>query len=142
MNVPYFDLNGQNKSIRAALDRAIGEQLDRGSFCLGPAVDAFEKAFAAYHGAKYALGFNSGTSALHVAARILNLGAEDEVIGRHRVMLISHGLWQRRFGSDPNIVGQTMTVGKPGAPEMRFDGVWEPVPFDEPNACDLPESLP
>jgi dTDP-4-amino-4,6-dideoxygalactose transaminase len=80
MNVPYFDLNGQNKSIRAELDRAIGEQLDKGSFCLGPAVDAFEKAFAAYTGAKFSLGFNSGTSALHVATRILNLGEGDEVI--------------------------------------------------------------
>lgn len=80
MNVPYFDLKGQIQSIRGELDRAIAEQLDNGSFCLGPAVDAFEKAFAAYTGAKYSLGFNSGTSALHVATRILNLGAGDEVI--------------------------------------------------------------
>ena len=80
MNVPYFDLKGQNQSIRAELDRAIAEQLDNGSFCLGPAVDAFEKAFARYTGAKYSLGFNSGTSALHVATRILNLGEGDEVI--------------------------------------------------------------
>jgi dTDP-4-amino-4,6-dideoxygalactose transaminase len=80
MNVPYFDLKGQIKSVRAELDRAIAEQLDNGSFCLGPAVDAFEKAFARYCGAKYALGFNSGTSALHVATRILNLGPGDEVI--------------------------------------------------------------
>lgn len=80
MNVPYFDLKGQIQSVRADLDRAIAEQLDNGSFCLGPAVDAFEKAFAAYHGGKHCLGFNSGTSALHVATRILNLGAGDEVI--------------------------------------------------------------
>lgn len=80
MNVPYFDLKGQTQSIRGELDRAIAEQLDNGSFCLGPAVDAFEKAFATYTGAKYSLGFNSGTSALHVATRILNLGPGDEVI--------------------------------------------------------------
>lgn len=80
MNVPYFDLKGQIQSVRAELDRAIAEQLDNGSFCLGPAVDAFEKAFATYTGAKYSLGFNSGTSALHVATRILNLKEGDEVI--------------------------------------------------------------
>lgn len=80
MNVPYFDLKGQTQSIRAELDRAIAEQLDNGSFCLGPAVDAFERAYAAYTGTKHCLGFNSGTSALHVATRILNLGPGDEVI--------------------------------------------------------------
>ena len=80
MTVPYFDLNGQTKSIRAELDRAIAEQLDRGSFCLGPAVEAFERDFAAYCGSKHALGFNSGTSALHVAVRILDLQPGDEII--------------------------------------------------------------
>jgi dTDP-4-amino-4,6-dideoxygalactose transaminase len=80
MNVPYFDLKGQIQSIRGELDRAIAEQLDNGSFCLGPAVNAFEHAFARYTGAKYAIGFNSGTSALHVATRMLDLGAGDEVI--------------------------------------------------------------
>jgi putative ABC transport system permease protein len=53
------------------------------------------------------------------------LAADDEVMGRHRVMLISDGLWRRRFGADPNILGKTMTVGRPGSPEMRYDGVWE-----------------
>jgi dTDP-4-amino-4,6-dideoxygalactose transaminase len=80
MTVPYFDLNGQTKSIRAELDRVIAEQLDRGSFCLGPAVEAFERDFAAYSGSKHALGFNSGTSALHVAVRILDLQPGDEII--------------------------------------------------------------
>jgi dTDP-4-amino-4,6-dideoxygalactose transaminase len=80
MNVPYFDLKQQTQSIRAELDRAIAEQLDRGSFCLGPAVEAFEKDFAAYTGSKFALGFNSGTSALHVACCLLGLKPGDEVI--------------------------------------------------------------
>ena len=40
----------------------------------------FEKDFAAFCGAQYALGFNSGTSALHVAMRLLNVGPGDEVI--------------------------------------------------------------
>lgn len=80
MKVPYFDLKQQTQSIRAELDRAIAEQLDRGSFCLGPAVETFEKDFAAYTGSRFAIGFNSGTSALHVAACLLGLKPGDEVI--------------------------------------------------------------
>jgi predicted permease len=33
----------------------------------------------------------------------------NEVDGNHRVMLISDGLWRRRFNADPNVVGKTMT---------------------------------
>jgi putative ABC transport system permease protein len=34
--------------------------------------------------------------------------------GRDQVMLLSHGLWQRRYGGDPGIVGRTITAnGKP-----------------------------
>jgi putative ABC transport system permease protein len=40
--------------------------------------------------------------------------AEEEQAGRDRVVVLSDGLWQRRFGSDPNIVGQKITVeGEP-----------------------------
>lgn len=37
--------------------------------------------------------------------------AENEIQGNHRVVLISHGLWQRRFGADPGIVGKTLVTG-------------------------------
>ena len=33
----------------------------------------------------------------------------NEVDGNHRVMLISDGLWRRRFNADPDVVGKTMT---------------------------------
>ncbi len=35
---------------------------------------------------------------------------DDERIGGPRLVVLSHGLWQRRFGSDPDIVGQTMVL--------------------------------
>ena len=78
--VPYLDLKAQLKPLRAELDAAIARTLDNCSFCLGPDVAQFEKEFAAFCGAQHALGFNSGTSALHVAMRLLGVGPGDEVI--------------------------------------------------------------
>jgi putative ABC transport system permease protein len=36
--------------------------------------------------------------------------AEEEREGNNRVAIISYGLWQRRFGSDPNLVGKTFDL--------------------------------
>lgn len=80
MNVPYFDLPAQIRSLRPQLDAAISKTLDECSFCLGPDVAGFEREFSDFIGTKHAIGFNNGTSALHVAARLLNLGPGDEVI--------------------------------------------------------------
>jgi putative ABC transport system permease protein len=35
---------------------------------------------------------------------------EDEQAGHHRVVILSCGLWQRRFGSDPAVLGRTLTL--------------------------------
>ncbi len=34
----------------------------------------------------------------------------DEVVGQHRVLVLTHGLWQRSFGGDPKIVGQAINI--------------------------------
>ena len=52
--------------------------------------------------------------------------AEDHVQGGARVVVLGHGLWQRRFGGDPGIVGQALTLdGKPatvvGVMPARFE---------------------
>ncbi|HEY7543953.1 MAG TPA: ABC transporter permease, partial [Blastocatellia bacterium] len=36
---------------------------------------------------------------------------DEEQFGQHRVALLSHGLWQRRFAGDRNIVGQSIKLG-------------------------------
>src|ERR1043166_9333611 len=78
--VPYFDLPAQLRSLRPEVDAAIARTLDNCSFCLGPDVAQFEKDFAQFCGAEHCLGFNSGTSALHVALILLGVGPGDEVI--------------------------------------------------------------
>ncbi len=37
-------------------------------------------------------------------------GEEEDVAGRDDVVVLSHGLWERRFGSDPSIVGRTVEL--------------------------------
>lgn len=37
---------------------------------------------------------------------------EEHVAGRDRVVVISYGLWTRRFGADPSIVGRSVTLNK------------------------------
>ena len=78
--VPYLDLAAQMRPIRKEIDAAIARTLDNCSFCLGPDVAQFEKDFARFIGAEHCVCFNSGTSALHVAMLLLNIGAGDEVI--------------------------------------------------------------
>ena len=40
------------------------------------------------------------------------LAADDQVPGRNRVVVISHGLWTRRFGADPSIVGRAVSLNQ------------------------------
>ena len=78
--VPYLDLAAQMRPLRAEIDQAIAQTLDRCSFCLGPDVEQFEKDFAAYCDSSHSVAFNSGTSALHVALLLLDIKPGDEVI--------------------------------------------------------------
>ncbi len=78
--IPYLDLPAQMRTIRKDVDAAIARTLDNCSFCLGPDVVQFEKEFAQFCGAQHCIAFNSGTSALHVAMLLLDVGRDDEVI--------------------------------------------------------------
>jgi predicted permease len=40
------------------------------------------------------------------------LPEEDSTFGTHPVVVLSHGLWKRRFGSDPNLVGRTVILNR------------------------------
>ena len=70
--------------------------------------------------------------------RVFDAG-EDQP-GAHRVILLSYALWQRRFGGDPNIVGQSLTINGDshvvvGVMPARFqfptgdDEAWVPIAF-------------
>ncbi|MBI1295437.1 aminotransferase class V-fold PLP-dependent enzyme [bacterium] len=59
---------------------AVMEVLSSGQLAQGPKVAAFEEAFAAWSGARYAVATTSGTTALHVALLAHGIGPGDEVI--------------------------------------------------------------
>jgi dTDP-4-amino-4,6-dideoxygalactose transaminase len=78
--IPILDLRSQHRAIREDLLAAVEGVIDSGQFILGPNVGAFEDEFAAYLGVEHAIGLNSGTDALHLALRALDVGPGDEVI--------------------------------------------------------------
>lgn len=59
---------------------ALKEVLDSHWLGLGPKTAEFEKNFTEYIGTSYAVGLNSGTSALHLAIKLLNIKKGDEVL--------------------------------------------------------------
>ncbi|HSE22620.1 MAG TPA: ABC transporter permease [Pyrinomonadaceae bacterium] len=60
-------------------------------------------------------------------------GEENSVPGRDAVVVLSHGFWQRRFGSDPQLVGSSLKLnGKPftviGITHPEFIGLRQEMP--------------
>ena len=78
--IPYANLKAQYRAIKPEIDTAVLNALENSTFILGPDVAAFENEFAAYIGAPYAVGVNSGTSALHLCLLAAGVGPGDEVI--------------------------------------------------------------
>ena len=78
--IPYLDLQAQYDGIRTEVLAALGEICESGRFAQGPATSDFEVKFAAYCGVDHCVSLNSGTSALHLALRCLDIGPGDEVI--------------------------------------------------------------
>ena len=78
--VPYLDLQAQHSAIRCEVLTALEEICESSRFAQGPATADFEAKFAAYCGVNHCASLNSGTSALHLALRCLDVGPGDEVI--------------------------------------------------------------
>jgi dTDP-4-amino-4,6-dideoxygalactose transaminase len=80
MPVPFVDLQAQYRAIKAEVDEAIRRVLDSSAFILGREVEAFERAFADYVGARECVGVSNGTAAIQLALTACGVGAGDEVI--------------------------------------------------------------
>jgi len=80
MAVPLFDTKTPLDPLRAQLDAAIAGVLDSGHFILGPQVGAFEREFARYCTADFAIGVANGTEAITIALRAIGVGPGDDVV--------------------------------------------------------------
>ena len=78
--IPPVDLTRQYKLIREEADRAVLEILNSGRYIGGEAVATFEQKLAEYTGVSECVSCNSGTDALYLALRAMNIGCGDEVI--------------------------------------------------------------
>lgn len=78
--IPIVDLKRQYKQTGEQIEKAVIDVLRSGAYILGPNTKALEAEIASYIGTKHAIGLNSGTDALHLALRALDIGKGDEVI--------------------------------------------------------------
>lgn len=78
--IPPVDLTEQFKQIQAEVNAAVTQVLAAGQYINGPIVQSFTEAFGQYVGTDHCIVCNSGTDALYLALRALNIGPGDEVI--------------------------------------------------------------
>jgi dTDP-4-amino-4,6-dideoxygalactose transaminase len=78
--IPMIELEAEHGAYFDELRDAVEAVLRHGQFILGPEVQAFEEECAAYLGCRHAVGVNSGTDALVLALRALDVGQGDEVV--------------------------------------------------------------
>jgi dTDP-4-amino-4,6-dideoxygalactose transaminase len=80
MTLRLVDLEAQQKALAPELQLRLAAMLERTDWILGEEVEAFEREFAEYCETRFAIGTDSGMSALELGLRALGVGAGDEVI--------------------------------------------------------------
>ncbi len=78
--VPPLDLSQQYQQIQDEVNACVQAILASGRYIGGSLVEAFEQEFGQYIGVRETIACNSGTDALFLALRALNIGPGDEVI--------------------------------------------------------------
>jgi len=78
--VPFVRLDNGDQVLMDELMATVADVAARSAFTLGAPVDQFEREFADWCGSRFAVGVSSGTAALELALRALEIGPGDEVI--------------------------------------------------------------
>ena len=80
MQIPPFTLNRQFQEIGSEIESEVFKVLKGGQYIGGQEIAKFEESFSNLIGVKNTIGCNSGTDALILALRALDIGVGDEVI--------------------------------------------------------------
>ena len=80
MKIPLLDLKAQYATIREESEAALKKVIENQDFILGQEVSSLEKEVAEYCDTKYGVGLASGTDALILSLKALDIGPGDEVI--------------------------------------------------------------
>lgn len=80
MHVPLLDLKAQYAAIKSEIAAAVARVIEDQAFILGPPVEQLERAVAELSHVRHAIGCASGTDALLLAFRALDIGRGDEVV--------------------------------------------------------------
>ena len=80
MKIPFSTFDGMHGPIKQEMLEKFSEMYDAGWFIQGNEFEAFNKEFAQWNDAKYAVGVANGMDALYLAVRALGIGPGDDVI--------------------------------------------------------------
>lgn len=80
VKIPLIDLVRQYKGIEGEIKEVLNSVFEKGVFILGENVEKFEKEIADYCGTSYAVGVASGSDALELSLKALDIKEGDEVI--------------------------------------------------------------
>src|SRR6266705_669808 len=80
VTVPFLDVPAATQELEAPVLQAIERVVRSGWYVLGEETAAFERDFAAFTGAKHAVGVGNGLDAIALALQALGIGPGDEVI--------------------------------------------------------------
>lgn len=78
--VPFLDLVAVHEPLAAEMQAAFASFLASGQYMLGPQVEAFERGFADYCGARHCIGVSNGLDALQLILQAFGIGPGDEVL--------------------------------------------------------------
>ena len=78
--IPYRDLRVRDPLLKMELLEAVGRVLDHRRLVRGPEHEQFEAEMARHCRRQHAVGVGSGTDALYLALRALDIGPGDEVM--------------------------------------------------------------
>lgn len=152
MNVPFLNLAAQYEALKSELLPAVEKTLASGHYVLGPNVAALEQEVAAHTQTKFGIGVNSGSDALTLALRALDIGPGDEVITTpftyiapaesiHQVgaKIVFADVHPRTFNIDPAEVAKKITPNTKAIIPVHLFG--QAAPLDELLALTKPRGI-